>query len=176
MTLRECTIFEVGLMAELAKACRESLGLQFELNWNEDSMNQALMSSGGRALGAFIQDNLVGFILYHKFSGSEEKFALAEESSEKVVSNSHLEILCLATHPVYQRMGVMRALFQELKRGAREIWLEVHESNSQALYFYKTQEFQLVGSRSRYYRDGKRAFLFTWKIKKERDSNLVDDL
>lgn len=144
-------------MAELVQACRQSLNLTAELAWDQSSLKQAMMGPFWEAFGATQEEGegkLSGFILGQK---------LSLESGGKSGAGFGFEIWCLATHPQHQRKGLMSFLLSELQKRFVEIWLEVHESNIQAIRFYKHKEFQQVGSRPKYYKDGKDALLFTWK-------------
>ncbi|MFN7453581.1 MAG: GNAT family N-acetyltransferase [Pseudobdellovibrionaceae bacterium] len=76
-----------------------------------------------------------------------------------------LEILLIAIHPDSRKKGYGQKLFQELinARQCGQVWLEVHEGNSQAHGFYTSLGFQQVGRRPRYYRDGGAALLLELK-------------
>ena len=72
----------------------------------------------------------------------------------------------LATHPDFQRKGIMRKLLGSLidaKRRDGEIWLEVHEGNQSARALYQSLGFQEVGRRQGYYSDGGTAVLLSLK-------------
>ena len=67
------------------------------------------------------------------------------------------EILNLAVASPGRRHGLGRALVQEVVdalsgRGARQIYLEVRESNAPARELYATHGFREVGRRKQYYR------------------------
>lgn len=67
------------------------------------------------------------------------------------------EILNLAVAPGGRRHGLGRALVQHVldalaSRGARQIYLEVRESNGSARALYAAQGFKEVGRRKQYYR------------------------
>jgi len=67
------------------------------------------------------------------------------------------EILNLAVAPAGRRNGLGRALVQHMlealtARGARQIYLEVRESNAPARALYAAQGFKEVGRRTQYYR------------------------
>jgi ribosomal-protein-alanine N-acetyltransferase len=67
------------------------------------------------------------------------------------------EILDLAVDPAARGRGVGRALLHDaldvLRRSrARQVFLEVRESNAAALRLYGSLRFRQVGRRSRYYR------------------------
>lgn len=62
------------------------------------------------------------------------------------------EILNVAVDPVRRRGGIGRALLTfELSRPAQDWFLEVRESNQEALRFYSHACFQAVGKRPGYY-------------------------
>ena len=67
------------------------------------------------------------------------------------------EILNLAVAPARHRGGIGRALVEDVlaalaERGARQVFLEVRESNTAARALYAALGFAEVGRRSRYYR------------------------
>lgn len=67
------------------------------------------------------------------------------------------EILNLAVAPVGRRHGIGRALVERVivvltERGARQVFLEVRESNASARALYAARGFQEVGRRPGYYR------------------------
>jgi len=67
------------------------------------------------------------------------------------------EILNLAVAPQGRRRGLGRALVQQVLevlsgRGARQIYLEVRESNAPARALYAAHGFKEVGRREQYYR------------------------
>jgi [ribosomal protein S18]-alanine N-acetyltransferase len=67
------------------------------------------------------------------------------------------DILNLAVVPGGRRHGLGRALVQHVlealsSRGARQIYLEVRESNGSARALYTAQGFKEVGRRKEYYR------------------------
>ena len=68
------------------------------------------------------------------------------------------EILNLAVAPAARRQGVGAALLRVglqllRQRDAREVFLEVRESNAAAQELYLAQGFRVVGGRPRYYRN-----------------------
>lgn len=78
------------------------------------------------------------------------------------VITDEAEILNLAVKPVNRRQGIATHLLQTAIRdciaaGARRVFLEVRESNSGALTFYKKLGFAKSGRRNRYYRDPEEA-------------------
>lgn len=68
------------------------------------------------------------------------------------------EILNVAVVPAHRGRGIGRRLveaaFERLRAaGARRVYLEVRESNVEALGFYRVMGFRAIGRRSRYYRN-----------------------
>lgn len=144
MKVQKLKQIQAKALFEIIDLCRKTLSLEAELNWTSKSLEEAL-KGGGQVFGSIEKGKLVGFILYSE------------------LSTEHLEILCLATHPEYLRMGIMSDLLNQLQKQAQEIWLEVHEQNKGAIEFYKSKGFQQVGLRKFYYKDGKSALLLSWK-------------
>ncbi len=66
------------------------------------------------------------------------------------------EVLNLAVHPRYRRFGVARALLGHAMEsfraaGARQVYLEVRETNADARNFYRNSGFVERGRRRQYY-------------------------
>lgn len=166
MNIYESNLQDLEAMTQIVHSCREHLNLESEIRWSKESLQQAMTQSSVQVLGAYHLKELMGFVLFKELSGvpliKDRMLEFGAVNGEKIIS-SCLEIWCLATLPIYQGQGVMGTLLKELKATTREIWLEVHELNTKAINFYKNQVFQQVGSRSNYYKDGKKALLFTWK-------------
>lgn len=73
------------------------------------------------------------------------------------------EITFLATDPVSQGQGMMKALLEKMRGDRpqeRPIWLEVHSENVKARRLYEQQGFEIVGERPKYYADGGAAILY----------------
>ena len=75
-----------------------------------------------------------------------------------------LEVLYLETAPAFRGQGLMKRCLKALmcEEGCEELWLEVHESNWQAIKFYEDFGFSLQGTRPRYYRDGGAALVLSY--------------
>lgn len=74
------------------------------------------------------------------------------------------EITFLATDPVFQGQGFMKALLEHMRNERpeeRQIWLEVHADNAKARRLYEQQGLEVVGERPRYYSDGGTAILYS---------------
>jgi len=163
MILRESGLPDLESMAKIIDSCQAVQSLESGLDWNKESLRNAIIDTEGRVLGAYLAEMLVGFILFKELMGPADE---GEFETNAIKKSQCIEIWCLATLPAQQGKGVMSALLRDLKLMTDEIWLEVHESNLKAINFYINQEFQQVGIRSSYYKDGKDAWLFTWKSEK----------
>lgn len=80
------------------------------------------------------------------------------------VSGAEGEILNLAVLPGRRRRGCGGALLDAglawlRDRGAREVYLEVRESNAAAIALYQARRFQAVGTRPDYYRNPRESAL-----------------
>lgn len=76
------------------------------------------------------------------------------------------EITNIAVAPAYQGEGLGEKTLEILinlckENGAKEINLEVKENNFPAISLYKKFEFETVGMRRNYYKDGSAAILMT---------------
>ncbi len=72
-----------------------------------------------------------------------------------------LNILLIATKETYKRKGYAKKLINFL--GNKTIWLEVRESNFDAINFYLANEFKLIGKRLNYYKNKENALIFEKK-------------
>ncbi len=75
------------------------------------------------------------------------------------------EISFLETHSEHLRQGHMSDLFSHFAlEQKKEIWVDVHEKNKEALDFYGQQGFKIVGQRKSYYRDGGTGLLMSYSV------------
>jgi ribosomal-protein-alanine N-acetyltransferase len=85
---------------------------------------------------ALVEKRIVGFIVLRSVAPDER------------------ELLNLAVSPEFRRKGLGKALWKASLEGfCGWIFLEVRESNTAALEFYKLHDFQEVSRRTGYYRD-----------------------
>lgn len=118
----------------------------FRRGWSEAEFESLLVQPGVNVLLADYRSRIgrrqpAGFILYR---------LIGEEA----------EILSVAVMPDYRRRGIGRQLLEEALRhvyreGARDIHLEVEESNLPAIALYREVEFRESGRRSGYYTQGR---------------------
>jgi len=64
------------------------------------------------------------------------------------------EIHTLAVDPAHQRRGIGRALLRELldRAAGATVFLEVRTDNESAIWLYRSEGFEVVGTRRGYYR------------------------
>jgi ribosomal-protein-alanine N-acetyltransferase len=120
--------------------------------WSEDMVRAAM---GLRGASAFVVRGgagaaLVGGVLLH-------------------VIGDEAEILQLAVVPERRRGGMGRALLDHavaaaVRWGARDVYLEVRESNVAARQLYASAGFEHVGRRKRYYNDGEDALVLAMRV------------
>ena len=92
-------------------------------------------------------------------------FAVLDEAEKNVISDAGMiiaadtgDITDVATHPLYRRMGLGRAVIEKLIEFSKKqrlscIALEVRASNTPAIKLYESLGFVIEGKRPRFYRD-----------------------
>lgn len=120
----------------------------FKRGWSDAEFEALLLQTGVHAIlahrnGAFRGRSAAGFILYR----------LAADEAE---------VLSVAVTPDSRRRGIGKALLEEAMRhlyrvGARNIHLEVEDSNAAAIGLYRGMEFRESGRRKGYYAEGRDA-------------------
>jgi ribosomal-protein-alanine N-acetyltransferase len=106
--------------------------------WTAPQVAALLMLPGTVLVAAEIDGRIVGFAL--------SRCVLDE-----------CELLLLAVDPAVRRRGIGQAILRSVKdnaaqRGARQVMLEVRESNVQALALYVRSGFSEIGRRPNYYK------------------------
>ena len=125
-----------------------------ETPWSENNFYDALRFS--KADVVTIDGKVNGYVIY-----------------QYVMDEIHL--LNISVAPNMKRQGIGNELLRKVesianKFGIKEIFLEVRESNKEAISFYKNNEFKKVGLRKNYYKlfDGREdALIFSKKLKKK---------
>jgi ribosomal-protein-alanine N-acetyltransferase len=112
--------------------------VSFSDPWSEAGFVEALETPAGFGLVAERDGELLGYVVGRVVAGEGE-------------------ILNLAVAPGVRRTGVGRALLEAaldllVRRGGREVFLEVRVSNLAARRLYEAAGFRVVGVRPRYYR------------------------
>lgn len=118
----------------------------FADGWNKNMLDSAFDSGRFLCLGAFFDGVLVGVITLS-------------------LSIDDADIEGIVTKKEYRNKGVASLLFDSAKdilseKGIKKILLEVRESNTPAINFYKKKGFNLVSIRRRYYSDDENALIF----------------
>lgn len=97
------------------------------------------VSSSHLCYAAYLESRVVGFSIFSCAAGEAE-------------------LLLLAVDPQYHRQGIAQGLLSELlellSQRAQEVFLEVRESNTQAIALYEMLDFNCIGRRHAYYPAG----------------------
>ena len=126
-------------VAELLREAKEATP------WSESDLNRMGELSGVTALVTLEAGRILGIVIGRR---------VADEA----------EILNLAVRPENRRQGEGRKLVQRAVEdfrscGVGRLFLEVRESNTGAIAFYKHLGFQIVGSRKDYYQEPRESAL-----------------
>ncbi len=111
--------------------------------WSAESYIAEIENSDAKFLGIRNSEKLIGFVLLRKLVG---------ESSE----TSEAELLNIAIADEFQRRGCGKLLFERcidelITERVSQIWLEVRESNINAIRFYESFGFERSNIRKNYY-------------------------
>lgn len=123
----------------------------FSDGWNLEMILSAYKNQRFIALGAFINDQLIGAITcdFNEFDADIEGVVVKKE---------------------YRNKGVGALLISELEKKLKEtkkekIFLEVRKSNAVAKRLYEKMGFNLIGQRKGYYSDGEDAVIMAKELK-----------
>lgn len=130
--IRTATQSDVAALVAIERAC-------FGDPWTRAGLLETVQYETSRAFVAEFGGQVIGYVMA-RISGEEG------------------EILNLAVLPEYRRRGIARCLLEEAidavtAAGVREAYLEVRESNAEALALYQAFGFRTVGLRPDYYRN-----------------------
>lgn len=108
------------------------------------------LANKGVLFALLINDQIVGFI-----------------SAKQILDE--IEIYRIAVDKNFRRKGVANKLYsffkeEALKNGAKDVFLEVRESNCSAIKFYSSAGFKVVGKRNAYYSDGENATIMNCNL------------
>jgi len=131
--IRALRLEDAGAVAQILRRAPEAVF------WPENSVREVLAWKGVLGLASEVRREVVGFLIGRQ---------IGEEA----------EVLNLAVAPENRRKGeggaLLRTAVVELrKRGVNRVFLEVRESNSAGIAFYKSHSFSVVGRREGYYRE-----------------------
>lgn len=130
--IRRATTADVTALVAIEREC-------FSDPWTPTGIRETIQYETVRAFVAESRDTAIGYVMA-RISGEEG------------------EILNLAVLPRYRRRGIARCLLEEavgavVEAGVREAYLEVRQSNAEALALYQAFGFRPVGLRPDYYRN-----------------------
>ena len=107
--------------------------------WSEESIKDNVHSDNYLVMGAFEDEDLLGYVIYMLLSEEAEllRIAVKEEARNKGVATSLLD--------------VMRNKTREEIKEVKTLFLEVRENNTAARKLYEKTGFVEVGMRKNYY-------------------------
>lgn len=131
---------ELSHLAQIRAIAEKS----FPVLWSEKDFSYFLTEPNRRALGAFVQDNLVGYFL-------------------GLLAQGDLDVVSIATKPDWRRKGIGQRLLRVSEEGeaVKRVYLEVEETNVAAIELYKKLGFAQYGARKKYYQGVRDAILMT---------------
>jgi len=134
------------------KALMKLEALCFDYNWSEEQFELGLIRNAYKVLGIYDSDQLIGYIA----------FSLIIDE---------MEILNLAVHPKYRRLGLGKLLLGKAFKmcrdnGIKKSFLDVKITNVAAQNLYKSFGYHQIGVRKKYYPDTKEdALLYRYDFK-----------
>lgn len=147
IAIRPLTRLDSAAVMALVHDIEKQQGLGADFYWPQDELQGEIWTSEG--WGVFENEKLCAFVLYRE---NPEAF----------------DISILATALAERRKGRMEQLLVKALDAlsqSRTIWLEVHENNLAAQKLYEKLGFSRVGERPKYYRDLKKAWLYSFPRK-----------
>ncbi len=125
------------------------LDIQVEGNlskWSAEDYKNEIIRNDSILLAAKNNGETVGFLLA-RFVGT----------ATETIEYGELDILNFGVFKKFRKQGVGNLLFEYLldkfnEDGLRSIWLEVRESNVEAIRFYKNRGFRAIQTRRNFYR------------------------
>jgi ribosomal-protein-alanine N-acetyltransferase len=130
--IRRADSADIPALVAIERAC-------FSDPWTASGIRETIQYETARAFVAELEGKAVGYVMA-RISGEEG------------------EILNLAVLPKSRRKGIARCLLDEalgsiVAAGVTEAYLEVRQSNAEAIALYQAHGFRPVGVRPDYYRD-----------------------
>lgn len=107
--------------------------------WLYSQIESHVKNYGGQ--GYLCNNNLIAYCLYCK-------------------SIDAIELLRIGVDPKYRHTGLAKKLIYQLFQYKLGIFLEVKESNLNAILLYESLDFKCIHSRKNYYPDGKDALIY----------------
>lgn len=118
----------------------ELMGDIFPNSWSFESLHAFIRNTSSASLGLYCKSDLCGFILISTVLEEAEIFSFA--------------IRQINRHQGYGGRLLDKALNILRKKGILKVFLEVSENNSKAQALYKSRQFEKIGVRKNYYKEG----------------------
>lgn len=134
-----------------AEQVNDVLDIQTECNlsvWSEnDYLGELAREDSIFKIAQTADEQIIGFALVRLLIGNSNASNTPFDSSE---------ILNIAVRRSFQHKGIGQILFDEIlrelkRKNTSEIWLEVRESNANAINFYQKNNFEKQFERKKYY-------------------------
>jgi [ribosomal protein S18]-alanine N-acetyltransferase len=152
LIVRRCERADLAAIADILAEAPEAA------TWSASALEEALENNSKYFLIASKGNNVVGFVLGRKIT-------------------DETEILNLALKPEYRRQGIGKTLVQTLLMNfeadaASTVFLEVRESNTVAIDFYRAHGFLPSGKRPGYYQNpSEAALVFALQLARDQNGN-----
>ena len=109
-------------------------------------------------LSPFHQSEFLDWLNHHTawvavWQGNLAGFVLIQDTLD------HQDVLLLAVDPLYRRQGIARSLLQTLFPLKKPLFVEVEDTNTDAMNLYQTLGFQPIGGRHNYYGPSRHALV-----------------
>ena len=129
--IRPAVPADVDMMSAIERVC-------FTVPWSRDSIEHSIRSKNSYCVSVILDGVVVAYGISH--TASDEG-----------------EILNLVVSPKHRRRGLGRAILSDMlkvcaARGAKNVYLEVRESNTGASALYEKAGFAVTGRRKNYYK------------------------
>ncbi len=141
LEILRATLADVGAVMNVEKEC----GLA---KWTAGGYREEIVRESSLILKAICDTEIAGFIA--------SRFAAERELTDNTKIYSEIDVLNFGVLKKYRRRGVGGALLDELIERASKIqiesvWLEVRESNTEAINLYQRKGFSAIQTRKNFY-------------------------
>ncbi len=138
MTLKSLTADHVKRLAQFNEE-------YFLDGWTESMIISAFCTQRFFVIGAFIDEDMIGYISY-------------------TIGIDSADIESVVVKPTERKKGIAFSLIENVEKhikelGISKILLEVRESNLPAISLYQKRDFRVISKRNKYYSDGENALV-----------------